>query len=98
MDSFFSSFVGLTFITCFVSLLYLDLHFDDDISWSYAEGKEGFRERAEGGVAIVCFVKEIGGGKSEVNAFGKEPADRGIEKIDAGSLVGGKARVVMLCA
>ena len=30
--------------------------------------------------------------------FGKEPADRGIKENDAGGLVGGKARVVMLCA
>ena len=26
----------------YVSLLYLDLHFDDDISWPYAEGIERF--------------------------------------------------------
>ena len=82
----------------FVSLLYLDLHFDDNISWSYVEGIDWFREGAEGGVAIVRFVKEIGGGKSEVNAFGKEPADRGIEENDAGGLISGEARVVMLCA
>ena len=82
----------------FVPLLYLDLHFDDDISWSYVEGIQRFREGTEGGVAIVGFVKEIGGGKSEVNAFGKKPADRGIEENDAGGLVGGEARVVILCA
>ena len=81
----------------FAQLLYLDLHFDDHISWSYVEGIERFREGAEGGVAIVCFAKEIGGGKSEVNAFGKEPADRGVEESDAGGLVGGEACVVMLC-
>ena len=78
--------------------LYLDLHFDDNISWSYLEGIQRFWEGAEGGVTIVWFVKEIGGGKSEVNVFGKEPADRGIKENDAGGLVGGKARVVMLCA
>ena len=82
----------------FVPLLYLDLHFDDDISWSYVEGIQRFREGAEGGVAIVGFVKEIGGGKSEVNVFGKQPADRGIEESDAGGLVGGETRVIMLCA
>ena len=82
----------------YVSLLYLDLHFDDYISWSYGEGIQRFWEGAEGGVAIVGFVKEIGGGKSEVNAFGKEPADRGIEENDAGGLVGGETRVIMLCA
>ena len=30
--------------------------------------------------------------------FGKEPADRGIKENDAGGLVVGGARVVMLCA
>ena len=78
--------------------LYFDLHFDDNISGSYVEGIQRFWEGAEGGVAIVWFVKEIGGDKSKINAFGKEPADRGIEENDAGGLVGGKARVVMLCA
>ena len=29
--------------------------------------------------------------------FGKKPADRGIEENDAGGLVGGEARVIMLC-
>ena len=79
-------------------LLYLDLHFEDDISWSYLEGIQRFREGAEGSVAIICFVKKIGGGKSEVNVFGKKPADRGIEENDAGGLVGGETRVIMLCA
>jgi len=79
-------------------LLYLDLHFDDVISWSYFEGIQRFREGAEGGIAIVCFVEEIGGGKSEVNAFGKETTDRGIKENDVGGLVVGEARVVMLCA
>ena len=82
----------------YVSLLYLDLHFDDDISWPYAEGIERFWEGAEGGVAIVWFVKEIGGGKSEVNVFGKQPADRSIEESDAGGLAVGEASEVMLCA
>ena len=79
-------------------MLYSYLHFDDDISWSYFEGIQRFWEGAEGGVAIACLVKEIGGGKRDVNAFGKEPVDRGIEENDAGGLAGGKARVVMLCA
>ena len=26
----------------FISLLYLDLHFDDNISWSYVEGMQRF--------------------------------------------------------
>ena len=82
----------------YVSLLYLDLHFDDNISWSYGEGIQRFWEGAERGVAIVCLVKEIGGGKSEVNALGKEPADRGIEENDAGGLAVGEASEVMLCA
>ena len=30
--------------------------------------------------------------------FGKKPADRGIEENDAGGLVGGETRVIMLCA
>ena len=79
-------------------MLYSYLHFDDDISWSYFEGIQRFWEGAEGGIEIVCFVEEIGGGKSEVNAFGKEPTDRGIKENDAGGLVVGEARVVMLCA
>ena len=82
----------------YVSLLYLDLHFNDNISWSYLEGIQRFREGAEGSVAIICFVKKIGGRKSEVNAFGKEPADRSIEESDACSLVGGEAHEIMLCA
>ena len=79
----------------YVSLLYLDLHFNDNISWSYLEGIQRFREGAEGSVAIICFVKKIGGRKSEVNAFGKEPTDRGIEESDVGGLVGEVTRVVM---
>ena len=74
------------------------MYFYDNISWSYVEGIQKFREGAEGGVAIVCFVKEIGGGKSEVNALGKEPADRSIEESDACSLVGEEAHEIMLCA
>ncbi len=30
------------FVASFAQLLYLDLHFDDDISWSYVEGTERF--------------------------------------------------------
>lgn len=78
-------------------MLYSYLHFDDDISWSYFEGIQRFWEEAEGGIAIVYFVEEIGGGKSEVNAFGKETTDRGIKENDVGGLVVGEARVVMLC-
>ena len=85
------------FVASFASLLYFDLHFDNNVSWSYVEGIERFWEGAEGGVTIVRLVKEIAGYKSEVNAFGKEPADRGIDESDAGGLVGGEARVVMFC-
>ena len=74
------------------------LHFDNDISWSYVEGIQRFWEGAKRGVAVVCFVREIGGGKSYVKSFGKEPADRGVEESDAGGLVGGETRVVVFYA
>ena len=78
--------------------LYLDLHFDDDIPRSDVEGIDGFGEGTKGGVWIGGFIEKVGSSEGEVDALGEEPADRGVEESDAGSLGGGETGVVMFCA